>query len=181
VKLRLFGNIPKGNEAYADRLGELIRKRRLDSTIVFEGIIPRERIVDAYRAGDVVVLSSISEGFPYTVVEAMMAGRATVSTDVGGVAEAVGDAGLVVPPRDPAAFAAACVRLLEDPSERERLARRARERALACFTIARFLALYRETYAELCAEPRTVVAHELAPIQSARAPGFGQLGSAIAT
>jgi len=181
VKLRLFGNIPKGNEAYADHLDELIRKRGLGDTISFEGTIPRERIVDAYRAGDIVVLSSISEGFPYTVVEAMMAGRATVSTDVGGVAEAVGDAGLVVPPRDPAAFAAACVRLLQDSSERDHLARRARERALAYFTIERFLTLYREAYSGLCTAPRTVAAHEPAPMPSARAPGFGQLGSAIAT
>ena len=51
-----------------------------------------------------------------------MCGRATVSTDVGGVAEAVGDAGLVVPPRDPRAFATACLELLTEPARRAELA-----------------------------------------------------------
>jgi polysaccharide biosynthesis protein PelF len=181
VQLRLFGNIPKGNEAYADRLDELIRTHQLTDSIFFEGVLPRERIVDAYRAGDVVVLSSISEGFPYTVVEAMMSGCATVSTDVGGIAEAVGDAGVVVPPRDPAAFAAACVRLLEDPLERERLSRHARERALMFFTIERFLTLYRDVYAELCARPRTLTTHEGAPMFASPSAMIGELDSAIVT
>ena len=43
---------------------------------------------------------------------AMMSGRATVSTDVGGVSEAVGNAGLLVPPRDPEAMGNALLRLL---------------------------------------------------------------------
>ena len=68
--------------------------------VTFEGRV--EDIRDAYAAGHVVMLSSISEGFPFTLIEAMSCGRATVSTDVGGVREAVGDTGLVVPPRDPA-------------------------------------------------------------------------------
>ena len=49
--------------------------------------------VDAYHAGSIVALTSISEGFPYTVVEAMACGRTVVCTNVGGVAEAVADAG----------------------------------------------------------------------------------------
>ena len=81
--------------------------------VTFEGRV--DDIRDAYAAGNVVMLSSISEGFPFTLIEAMSCGRATVSTDVGGVREAVGDTGLVVPPRDPAAMAAAALELLRDP------------------------------------------------------------------
>ncbi|MBO0518342.1 glycosyltransferase, partial [Streptomyces beijiangensis] len=55
---------------------------------------------DAYAAGAVTVLSSVVEGFPTGLVEAMFAGRATVSTDVGAVVEVIGGTGLVVPPRD---------------------------------------------------------------------------------
>lgn len=54
-------------------------------------------LVDAYAAGGVVVLSSIVEGFPVSLVEAMFCGRATVSTDVGAVVEVIGGTGLVVP------------------------------------------------------------------------------------
>src|SRR5262249_6391543 len=72
------------------------------------------------------VLTSISEGFPYTVIEAMSSGCATVSTDVGGVAEAVEGAGLVVPPRDPRAVAEACVKLLQGDEARRELGQAAR-------------------------------------------------------
>ncbi len=72
------------------------------------------------------MLTSISEGFPYVVIEAMASGLPVVATDVGGVAEAVGEAGVLVPPRDSAAVAAACVRLLAHPDERRALGAAAR-------------------------------------------------------
>jgi glycosyltransferase involved in cell wall biosynthesis len=100
------------------------------------------------------VLSSASEGFPYTVIEAMASARATVSTDVGGVSEAVGEAGLIVPPRDPRAMADACVQLLTDDALRHRLADAARNRILDLFTLERFLGIYREIYADLAGDPR---------------------------
>jgi glycosyltransferase involved in cell wall biosynthesis len=109
---------------------------------------------EAYATGNIVALSSVSEGMPYTVIEAMMCGRATVSTDVGGVAETVGDAGLVVPPGDPAAFAAACVAILRDPARRAALAGAARQRALAHFTLDQMLAAYDHLYEDVRAPER---------------------------
>ncbi|MDX2704586.1 GT4 family glycosyltransferase PelF [Streptomyces sp. PA03-6a] len=106
---------------------------------------------DAYAAGDVVVLSSVVEGFPVTLVEAMFCGRATVSTDVGAVREVIGGTGLVVPPRNPKALAEACVALLRDPERRQRLGAAARERALELFTVERNLAAFREIYLDLVA------------------------------
>ena len=104
---------------------------------------------DAFAAGQLAALSSISEGMPYTVLEAMMCGRATVSTDVGGVAEAVGDAGVVVPPRDPVSFGRACADLLLDAGRRRDLVSRGRTRALTAFTLQRCLSRYREQYLNL--------------------------------
>ncbi len=103
ARLRLFGGTPRGGEAYRERCEALAAHLGHGEAVTFEGRV--EDIKDAYAAGNVVMLSSISEGFPFTLIEAMSCGRATVSTDVGGVREAVGDAGLVVPPRDPAAMA----------------------------------------------------------------------------
>ncbi len=97
-------------------------------------------------AGHVVVLSSISEGFPYTVIEAMTCGRPCVATDVGGVAEAVAETGVVVPPRDPAAMADACVQLLEDPALRTRLGTAARARVLTYFTVDQAINTFGELY-----------------------------------
>ncbi|MFE7424862.1 glycosyltransferase [Streptomyces sp. NPDC057545] len=106
-------------------------------------------VVDAYAAGGVVVLSSIVEHFPETLVEAMFCGRATVSTDVGAVVEVVGGTGLVVPPRNPKALADACLALLRDPERRARLGAAARARALELFTVEQNLAAFRGIYLEL--------------------------------
>ncbi|NEB74207.1 glycosyltransferase, partial [Streptomyces sp. SID14478] len=103
----------------------------------------------AYGAGSIVVLSSVVEGFPISLVEAMFCGRATVSTDVGAVVEVIGGTGLVVPPRNPRALAEACVALLRDSERRERLGAAARARALELFTIEQNIAAFRGIYLEI--------------------------------
>ncbi|MEV8531152.1 glycosyltransferase [Streptomyces sp. NPDC051211] len=106
---------------------------------------------DAYGAGRVVVSSSVVEGFPITLAEAMLCGRATVSTDVGAVFEVIGGTGLVVPPRNPRALAEACVSLLRDPERAARLGAAARARALELFTVEQNVAAFREMYLDLIA------------------------------
>ncbi|MET8899469.1 MULTISPECIES: DUF3492 domain-containing protein [unclassified Streptomyces] len=104
---------------------------------------------DAYASAALVVLSSVVEGFPAGLVEAMFCGRATVSTDVGAVVEAIGGTGLVVPPRNPRALAEACVALLRDPERRERLGAAARARALELFTVEQNVAAFHGIYLEI--------------------------------
>ncbi|MCF2125802.1 DUF3492 domain-containing protein [Strepomyces sp. STD 3.1] len=104
---------------------------------------------DAYASAALVVLSSVVEGFPAGLVEAMFCGRATVSTDVGAVVEAIGGTGLVVPPRNPRALAEACVALLRDPERRERLGAAARARALELFTVEQNIAAFHGIYLEI--------------------------------
>ncbi|WP_105968346.1 DUF3492 domain-containing protein [Streptomyces geranii] len=106
-------------------------------------------LAEAYAAGGIVVLSSVVEGFPISLVEAMFCGRATVSTDVGAVVEIVGGTGLVVPPRNPKALAEACVALLQDPERRERLGAAARARALELFTVEQNIAAFHGIYLEV--------------------------------
>ncbi|MCJ0871356.1 DUF3492 domain-containing protein [Streptomyces sp. AP-93] len=106
---------------------------------------------DAYGSGRVVVLSSVIEGFPITLAEAMFCGRATVSTDVGAVVEVIGGTGLVVPPRNPRALAEACVTLLRDPERAQRLGSAARARALELFTVEQNVAAFQESYLRLLA------------------------------
>ncbi|CAL9574602.1 D-inositol-3-phosphate glycosyltransferase [Streptomyces sp. enrichment culture] len=104
---------------------------------------------DAYASGALVVLSSVVEGFPAGLVEAMFCGRATVSTDVGAVVEAIGGTGLVVPPRNPRALAEACVALLRDPERRNRLGAAARARALELFTVEQNITAFHGIYLEI--------------------------------
>ncbi|WEH43645.1 DUF3492 domain-containing protein [Streptomyces sp. AM 2-1-1] len=108
-------------------------------------------LAEAYAAAGVVVLSSVVEGFPISLVEAMFCGRATVSTDVGAVVEVVGGTGVVVPPRDIPALADACLALLRDPERRARLGGAARARAGELFTVEQNLAAYRSLYQRLTA------------------------------
>jgi glycosyltransferase involved in cell wall biosynthesis len=147
ARLRIFGGTPPGGEGYRDSCQALATELGLTGAVTFEGRVAEIR--DAYAAGHVVALSSISEGFPYTLIEAMTSGRATVSTDVGGVGEAVGDTGLVVPPREPEALAAACLDLLRDDARRQDMGRRARERALANFTVDKAVDSYDAIYHDL--------------------------------
>ncbi|GGU42422.1 transferase [Streptomyces albospinus] len=104
---------------------------------------------DAYASGTVLVLSSVVEGFPRSLVEAMFCGRATVSTDTGAVCEIIGGTGLVVPPRNPRALADACRALLADPDRRARLGAAARARALELFTVEQNIAAFRGIYLDL--------------------------------
>ncbi|WP_103530852.1 DUF3492 domain-containing protein [Streptomyces sp. SM11] len=137
------------------------------SPVTFEEIGGPEvpDLAEAYGAGGVIVLSSVVEGFPVSLVEAMFCGRATVSTDVGAVVEVIGGTGLVVPPRNPKALADACVALLRDPERRARLGAAARARALELFTVEQNLAAFRGIYLELIShtpvrrEADTVDAH----------------------
>jgi glycosyltransferase involved in cell wall biosynthesis len=121
-----------------------------DNPVSFEEIGGPEvpDLPDAYAAGAVVVLSSVVEGFPVGLVEAMFCGRATVSTDVGAVVEVIGGTGLVVPPRNPRALAEACVALLRDPERRARLGAAARARALELFTVEQNIAAFHGIYLE---------------------------------
>jgi glycosyltransferase involved in cell wall biosynthesis len=147
ARLRLFGGTPAGGQAYLNRCQALAEQLGVAECTTFEGRV--DNIRDAYVAGHVVVLSSISEGFPYTVIEAMTCGRPCVATDVGGVAEAVAETGIVVPPRDPETMAGACVQLLEDPALRTRLGTAARQRALTYFTVDQALSTFGELYRAL--------------------------------
>ena len=144
AKLRMFGSVPSGNEGYARHCQALLTQLQLDKSASFEGHAPS--VVEAYHAGQMVALTSISEGFPYTLIEAMAAGRATVATDVGGVSEALGDTGLVVPSRDYAAVARASLKLLGNADLRGHLGAAARLRVLSQFTLESFLEVYRAIY-----------------------------------
>jgi glycosyltransferase involved in cell wall biosynthesis len=146
ARLRMFGGYADG-DAYALSCADLIRDLDLTGSAVLEGRIANP--VEAYHVGHLVALTSISEGFPYTVVEAMACGRPVVCTNVGGLAEAVGEAGLIVPPRSPEAVAEACLTLLADQELRAKLGAAARDRVLERFTLDRSLDDYRGVYEEV--------------------------------
>lgn len=129
---------------YVDRCRALIAELRLEATFELAG--HHSKPSELFAEGDISALSSISEGFPYTVLESMACGRPVVATDVGGVREALQGYGIVVPPRDHAALGRGVVTLLKDDVLRRRLGRHAREAVLARYRTSGNIAAYRHLY-----------------------------------
>jgi glycosyltransferase involved in cell wall biosynthesis len=102
-------------------------------------------------AMDVFVLSSVSEGFPFVVLEAMAMERPVVATEVNGVAEIIepGISGVLVAPRAPDAIARAALALLRAPAGARRMGRAARARVAERFTVAGMVDRLQTLYATL--------------------------------
>jgi glycosyltransferase involved in cell wall biosynthesis len=128
-------------------LEQLAAELRVASAVTFHGFMADVAPVAA--ASDIAVLSSDNEGTPVSLIEAAAAARPAVATDVGGVRDVVGDGGLVVPPGDPEAFAAALHRLADDPAERVAMGERAQRHVLARHSVDRLLADVGALYEDL--------------------------------
>ncbi len=109
---------------------------------------------DRLRDIDIFVLPSRNEGFPLSVLEAMLAGRPVVATDVGSVREAVadGETGFVVPAEDASALRAALERLVLDPDLRRNMGAAGRASGLRRFTSAAMARDFEQLYNEI--DPR---------------------------
>jgi glycosyltransferase involved in cell wall biosynthesis len=133
-----------------EHLRRLVLDYGLHKSVLMIG--ERSDVPDVLRALDVAVLSSDFEGTPLAVIEYMAAGLPVVGTHVGGMPDLIGDGvhGLLVPPRDAGALAAAIAALLQDPARREAMGARARERQQREFsldaTVRRLEELYQCLY-----------------------------------
>ncbi len=128
-----------GNEHHQTLIENRIKDLGLTDRILLTDEVDNTKAV--YAALDVVVMSSgTPEPFGGVVIEAMACGRPVVGTAIGGTAEQIEDGvtGLLVPPNDPAAMAAAVGELLEDSSRRKSMGLAARRRFLECFEFNSF-------------------------------------------
>lgn len=143
VKFTVHGAV--ADESYYRRCLALRRHLGVDDTVTIGSAT--DDVVAALREADVVLLTSISEAFPYSVIEAMACEKAVVASDVGGVGEALEGCGVLVKPRDDERFAAEVSKLLDDHHLRLRLGAKARARVMDEFrldhTIGKYLDLYR--------------------------------------
>jgi len=124
---------------------------RLGAPALFLGRRSHEEIPDLLATMDVVVSSSSFEGTPLAVLEWMAAAKPIVATAVGGIPSIIddGEQGVLVPPADPAALAAALSRLLGDAGERRRLGDAARRRQQAEFRLQRTIDILQDLYETL--------------------------------
>jgi len=137
IKLVLVGDGPTRTEVEAT-----VRDMKLGDSVQVLGY--REDIPEILMASDIFLLTSLNEGIPVTIIEAMMAGLPVVATEVGGVSEIVvnGETGLLVPPGNPDAIAKALRQLATDVDLRIRLGRAGRQRAEILFSEDRMFAEY---------------------------------------
>ena len=117
-------------------VAEAIDRFELNTAVRFETGIDVSRIVRLYAEAEVAVVPSLYEGFSLPAIEAMACRVPLVATRAGAIPEVVGDAAVLVPPRDAGALAGAIKELLDDKSRRVEMGADGRRHVLANFTWA---------------------------------------------
>jgi glycosyltransferase involved in cell wall biosynthesis/cellulose synthase/poly-beta-1,6-N-acetylglucosamine synthase-like glycosyltransferase len=129
-------------------LERLRHELRLQRHVTFHGA--SNNVMGVLSGARLFVQSSLSEGISLTLLEAMAGGVPIVATDVGGTPEVLEDGvtGMLVSPGDPAAFAAAMLRVLHDDRLAESMSTAARTRAERDFNVDKMTASYEALYEE---------------------------------
>lgn len=145
ARLVLVGDGPERSGIEAQ-----VRNLNLGDKVRFLGT--RQDVGRLLHGADVFLLTSVSEGIPLTVIEAMAAGLPVVATDVGGMSEVVvdGATGFLAPAKDDAALAERILRLAGDPALRGQMGTAGRARAKQHFDEPRMCDDYGRLYRELC-------------------------------
>jgi glycosyltransferase involved in cell wall biosynthesis len=145
IKFYVYGSVtvPK----YYEECLELRDSLNLSEDFIFAG--HSGDVAGIYRNTDIVVLTSISEAFPYSVIEAMMSGKPVIATDVGGVKEALGEGGIIATPGDFIEISKGIIKLIENPMLRIEMGEDGRNRALTYFTIDKIMDIYFKDYINL--------------------------------
>lgn len=142
-----------GEGEQREALERQIREHGLEKHVFLAGFRPD--VLSLHKRFDIFVLSSITEGLGTSLLDAMACGKPVVATTAGGIPEVVkdGDTGILVPPRDRAALAAALVRLLKDGDLRARLGAAGRALARERFSAERMVVETREAYRRAARHP----------------------------
>lgn len=129
VNLTVVGE-PKKDSRILKLIGEL----GLNGLVTFTGRIDNGNFVRWYARSSMAVIPSLYEGFGLPAGEAMACGLPVISTSGGALPEVVGDAGIIVPPADSAALAAAIRGLLDHPEKAQAMGKAGLERVRSYFT-----------------------------------------------
>jgi glycosyltransferase involved in cell wall biosynthesis len=129
VKLIVIGK-PKKNGGIV----KLVKELGIGPLITFSGRISEQEYVDQYARASIAVVPSVYEGFGLPAGEAMACGVPVISTTGGALPEVVGDAGILVPPADPAALSKAITALLDNPERAQALGQAGYARVQKNFT-----------------------------------------------
>jgi glycosyltransferase involved in cell wall biosynthesis len=122
VKFVICGEGFKQNK---EKLLKLVKKLNIDSSVLFVGYFPDEKLPDLYAASDIFVLPALYENFPFAILEAQATGLPVISTTVGGIPELITDHknGLLVEPANSEQLTETVMSLLQNPEFAEELGR----------------------------------------------------------
>ncbi len=126
VKLTIVGSDDHDSEP-----ARMVREYGLEDIVTFTGGIEREELARRYSTAEIAVVPSLHEGFGFPAAEAMSCGLPVVSSTAGALPEVVGrdgETGLLVPPADSDALAAAIKRLLDNEGLRKKIGQAGRKR-----------------------------------------------------
>jgi glycosyltransferase involved in cell wall biosynthesis len=133
------------------RLQDRVRRAGLSEHVRFAGLVPAAEVPGCLAASDLLVHASLREGLPRAVPQALLTGTPVVAFDLDGAPEVVRpeETGLLVPPEDVPALAAAIRRMVEDPEMARRTAQAGRDLAARLFPAERMVEAIAELYREL--------------------------------
>jgi glycosyltransferase involved in cell wall biosynthesis len=145
-----------GEGELREPLERQVREYHLEKHVLLPGF--RTDVLGCIKGFDLFVLSSVTEGLGSSLLDAMACSRAIAATRAGGIPEVVvdGENGLLVPPRDHAAMAAAIVRLLNDEPLRRQMGEAGLARVRSRFTVERMVAGTAAAYAEVKTQKETL-------------------------
>jgi glycosyltransferase involved in cell wall biosynthesis len=114
-----------GDGEERDQLEDLVKKLKLEKYVTFIGKVPYDEVFKYMVASDIFVLSSLSEGLPNVIIEAMASGLPIVATRVGGLPDIIkdGENGFLVDPKNPDQIAEKIKLFLEDDKLREKISK----------------------------------------------------------
>lgn len=135
-----------GDGSMAGALKSMARKLGMKKNVVFLGT--RKDVPDILKAVDVFAMTSLSEGLSLSVIEAMAARRPVIATRVGGNPEAIidGKTGILIPPRDPAAFSEAATELYRRRDRAKAMGEAGRKRVEEAFDLFKMARAYEKVY-----------------------------------
>jgi glycosyltransferase involved in cell wall biosynthesis len=164
LKLWIMGSQEEDQEYYESCL-DLVASLEIED-VIFTGQI---NVVEYMGRMDMILLTSISEGQPLSVLEAMAAGKPCITTNVGncesllmGEADDFGPCGIVTPVMNSTAIAQAIIRLARDENMRIQYGSVGRQRVLGRYTDREFFEHYKDLYDALELEPAEVRREKLA-------------------
>jgi len=145
----IVGEDKSPNKEYQKKMDSYVKELGIENYVKFLGF--RKDIPEILAITDILVQPSLEEGLPLTILEAMAAGKAIITTPVGGVPEVIKDkeTGLLVPVKDSKSLIEKVKFLLDNPGERRELSQKAKEFVRENYSLKQYVKKIEDIYLKL--------------------------------